>query len=203
MNDTVYCYPPDYQILRNKLNLHSASELDFFEREFVTFRAMQDLPRGDFDLDHLRALHFHLFQDIYEWAGDVRCVEISKGGSQFQFRRYIETGMGDVHRRIQAQGYLRGLSAERFSYKAGDIIGDVNYIHPFREGNGRTQLYFLKQLAQQAGHNIDLTQVKPAKWMVASRIAHRADYRIMRQCILDMIVEPQHRVDRGDREHGD
>jgi cell filamentation protein len=62
---------------------------------------------------------------------------------------------------------------------AGKIIGDVNYVHPFREGNGRTQLLFLEQLAAQAGHALDLMQLDPARWIAASRAAHDADYSLM------------------------
>ena len=56
-------------------------------------RSREPIPRGAFDLAHLRAIHRHLFQDIYDWAGELRTVEISKGRQQFQFRKFIETGM--------------------------------------------------------------------------------------------------------------
>lgn len=69
--------------------------------------------------------------------------------------------MADIHRRLEAATYLHGLSRENFAAQAGQIIGDVNYVHPFREGNGRTQLHYLKQLAAQAGHAIDLTCLNP------------------------------------------
>lgn len=103
MSDTEYCYPPDYTVLRNKLGLRDAKELEFFEREFVMQRIAQGAPSGDFGLAHLQAIHRHLFQDVYEWAGEIRTVEIAKGGSQFQFRRFIETGMADIHRRLAAR----------------------------------------------------------------------------------------------------
>jgi cell filamentation protein len=105
------------------------------------------VPSGAFDLAHLRAIHRHLFQDIYEWAGELRTVEINKGGHQFQFRRYIETGMADVHRRLVQGSFLRDLSVPEFAQQAAVIVGDVNYVHPFREGNGRTHAQYLKQLA--------------------------------------------------------
>ncbi|WP_405030014.1 Fic/DOC family protein [Neorhizobium sp. 2083] len=98
-------------------------------------RAREDIPQGDFDLKHLKAIHRHLFQDIFEWAGQVRTVEISKGESQFQFRQYIETGMADVYRRVVKSDFLRGLERSAFAAEAARIMGDVNYVHPFREGN--------------------------------------------------------------------
>ncbi len=183
MSDTRYCYPLDYTVLINKLDLKSADELNYFEREFVTQRIVQGVPTGQFDLAHLKAIHHHLFQDLYEWAGELREMEISKGGHQFQFRQYIETGMADVHRRIVAHGYLKGLSKSDFVGLAGEIMGDVNYVHPFREGNGRTQMQYLKQLTQHAGHEIDLTKIEAEDWMRASRQAHLGVYRPMSDCI--------------------
>jgi cell filamentation protein len=115
MSDEVYCYPPDYTVLKNRLDIRDAAELDRIERRTASQRAAEPIPSGSFNLAHLRAIHRHLFQDVYDWAGELRTVEISKGASQFQFRRYIETGMADVHRRIVAWNQLRGLDAETFA----------------------------------------------------------------------------------------
>lgn len=190
MSDTVYCYPPDYNVLKNKHGIRDQEILDRLERGLVHDRSFEPMPTGDFDLDHLRAIHHHLFQDIYDWAGDVRTVEISKGGSQFQAKDYIETGMEDVHRRILKHGYLRDLNAEEFSGLVGEIIGDVNYVHPFREGNGRTQIYYYKQLARQAGHDVDLTKLTQESWMAASRQAHQGNYDPMRDCLRLTLATP-------------
>lgn len=165
MADDPYVYPGT-RTLRNKLNIRDAAELDLAERRFAIIRARQGIPQGNFDLRHLKAIHHHLFQDIYEWAGQLRTVEISKGGSQFQFRQYIETGMADVHHRLAGANFLRGMERSAFANEAGKIIGDVNYVHPFREGNGRTQLQYLKQLAGQAGHALDLTQIDAVRWKI-------------------------------------
>jgi len=186
--DTEYCYPPSYSVLKNKLNILDESELDRVERRLVNARIVEGLPSGKFDLAHLKAIHRHLFQDIYDWAGEIRTVEISKGGSQFQFRRYIETGMADVHRRLVAADFLKSLNAAEFAKEAGPILGDVNYVHPFREGNGRTQMIYLKQLTVQAGHAIDLTSIERDAWMAASRQAHLGRYDAMRECIAKALV---------------
>lgn len=190
MSDPVYCYPPDYSVLKNKLDLRDAAQLDYVEREFVTQRTVQGIPSGDFDLAHLRAIHRHLFQDVYDWAGELRTVEIAKGGSQFQFRRYIATGMADVHRRLVAADYLRWLAPTDFAVHAGEIIGDVNYIHPFREGNGRTQMLYLEQLAAQAGHRLDLRMIVRDEWMAACIEAQRGQYAPLGTCIHKALLVP-------------
>ena len=173
-----YLYPT-VNVLRNKLGIANAGELDAVERLLVVQRIREGAPLGRFDLKHLQAIHRHLFQDVYEWAGQVRTVEISKGDSQFQLRQYIETGMADVHRRLTSVHFFRGRDPAAFAEGAGKVMGDINYVHPFREGNGRTQLQYLKQLGAQAGYNIRLDQVGRDAWMEASMAAHRADYRAM------------------------
>ena len=188
MSDPDYCYPPDFTVLRNRLDIRNLQSLESAERQFVAQRLLEAIPTGDFDLDHLKAIHHHLFQDIYEWAGEVRTVEIEKGGNQFQPRRFIETGMTDVHRRITAAAYFQGTSPEQFAGGAGPIMGDVNYIHPFREGNGRTQLQYLKQLAEQAGRAIDLTRLDRHAWMDASRRSHGGDHDAISQCVLRALL---------------
>jgi len=101
-----YVYPGT-AVLRNRLGITDARALDRVERRYVVQRSRRGVPDGLFDLDHLRAIHSHLFQDIYDWAGELRTVEINKGGHQFQFRRYIQTGMHDVHRRLVQSKFLK------------------------------------------------------------------------------------------------
>ena len=182
-----YVYPGT-GTLRNRLGIVDPEILDKVERRYVVLRSRRGIPSGSFDLNHLRAIHRHLFQDVYDWAGELRTVEISKGGSQFQFRQYIQTGMMDVHRRLTRAGFLKRLPAREFAREAGIIIGDINYIHPLREGNGRTQAQYLQQLAERAGHRLDFRRIEPAKWIEASKASHMADYSLMAEAIREAIV---------------
>jgi cell filamentation protein len=150
----------------------------------VWTRIQEGIPTGKFDLKHLRSIHRHLFQDVYEWAGEVRTVEISKGDSQFQFRQYIETGMADVYRRLSSSNFLEGFERTTFAARAAAIIRDVNYVHPFRDGNGRTQLQYLKPLSIRAGHPIDLTKIDATGWIEASKQAQLARYDRMETVIV-------------------
>ena len=182
MSDDPYVYPGTL-VLRNKPGIRDAALLDFHERELVTDRMALGVPSGQFDLRHLQAIHKHLFQDVYDWAGKLRTLDISKGGNQFQAMAYIQTGFGHVHGRLVAARFLAGLSGAEFAMRAGEIMGDVNYVHPFRDGNGRAQLQYLKQLAARAKHPIDLTKLTPAGWLHASREAHLGRYGAMREAI--------------------
>jgi cell filamentation protein len=173
-----YLYPAS-DVLRNKLGLTDSTRLEAMERLLVTQRIAEGVPAGIFDLSHLRAIHKHIFQDLYDWAGEIRRVEIAKDGDQFQFCRFIETGMANVHARLAQMDYLKGLNRSDFAREAGRIVGDVNYIHPFREGNGRVQLQYLNLLAANAGHPVNLSRINPQLWLDASRVAFRADYAPM------------------------
>jgi cell filamentation protein, protein adenylyltransferase len=188
-NDDPHVYPGT-ATLRNRFNYTDPAKLDRAERRLAADRATQPIPRGSFDLPHLCAIHRHLFQDIYDWAGELRTVEISKGSQQFQFRQFIETGMADVHRRLVRSRFLHGLSPTGFAEQAAVILGDINYIHPFREGNGRTQLQYLKQLAQDAGYTLDLAWINGPRWIEASMASHAADYRPMATVIAAALKGP-------------
>ncbi|MFM9864980.1 MAG: Fic/DOC family protein [Micropepsaceae bacterium] len=178
-----YVYPDAPAVLKNKFGIKNAERLDKVERRSVVQRVEEGVPRGNFDLDHLCAIHRHLFQDVYTWAGKTRTVELAKDGDQFHLVAYIQTGMADVHRRLVQRRFLAGLDAEDFAREVAQIIGDINYVHPFREGNGRTQMQFLKQLAQRAGHGIDLTRLHRKQWIEASRAAQLTNYEPMSKAI--------------------
>lgn len=178
---------PGTRVLRNKLGIADRAELDFAERRFAAQRTSEGAPGGDFDLAHLKAIHGHLFQDVYAWAGQVRTGDISKDGTAFQPLRFVESGMADVHRRVIKADYLRGLSADDFARKAGEIIGDVNYVHPFREGNGRTQLEYLRQLGERAGHPLDPGRLDRDQWIAASVASHSANYAPMAAAIGEQV----------------
>jgi cell filamentation protein len=191
-DDDPYIYPGT-SVLRNKLDIRDPDTLQRQERRLVTDRIIEGAPRGDFDLVHLRAIHRHLFQDLYDWAGEIRTVEISKGGNHFQFRQYIETGMADVHRRLVAEDYFHARDAAAFAQGAAAIVGDINYAHPFRESNGRAQLQYLKLLGERAGHPIDLSRLRRDAWIDASKEAHLARYGGMEECIEDALISARRR----------
>jgi len=179
-----YVYPGT-SVLRNQFDLRDQAALDQAERWHVTQRLAEGCPSGNFDLDHLRAIHLHLFQDVYPWAGEIRTVQLAKGNSAFLPARFIEQGMADVHSRLRAGSFLQGMERSAFVREAAAILGDVNHVHPFREGNGRVQMQYLLQLARQAGHPLEVRRIEPDRWLDASIRANRGDQlglaRVLRQ----------------------
>ena len=164
-----YCYPGT-TVLINRLGLRDQAQLDAFEAEVTAERAAQSLPAGRFGYAHYRAIHRHLFQDVYAWAGKVRTIIISKGGNTFCYPKQIDREMRSLFHTLAAAHNYRELDARTFAGRAAHFLAELNAIHPFREGNGRTQLSFLVALAERAGHPISLEGFNP-KAMLEATIA--------------------------------
>lgn len=161
-----YCYPGT-TVLKNKLHLKSQVELDSFEAEITAQRAEEPLPAGRLSYSHYQAIHRHLFQDVYDWAGKIRTVRISKGGSMFCFPESIDREMSNLFQALARLKHLKGTKTNEFAAKAAHCLAELNAIHPFREGNGRTQLTFLVLLAETAGHPLAMQRLDPDEVMQA------------------------------------
>ncbi|MFI4951355.1 MAG: Fic/DOC family protein [Caulobacterales bacterium] len=161
-----YCYPGS-TVLRNIPDLRSAEELDRFEAAATTQRADEPLPAGRLSILHYCAIHRHLFQDVFAWAGRPRTVRLGKSGSAFCYPEHIEREMRALFTGLKAGRFLRGLPPDAFAAEAASFLATLNAIHPFREGNGRTQMTFLALLADQAGHSLHLDRLQPETFLEA------------------------------------
>lgn len=162
-----YCYPGS-AVLKNRLDLRDQAALAAFEAEITAQRAAEPLPAGRLSYAHYRAIHRHLFQDVYTWAGRLRAVRLAKGGNAFCYPEHIDREMRRLFADLAAQGYFRALEATTFTQRATHFLAELNAIHPFREGNGRTQLTFLALLAEQADHPLRLERLDPQEILAAT-----------------------------------
>lgn len=184
-----YVYP-DTQVLQNRLDIRDAETLKQVERVSTAQRMMELLPKVALTYDGYKALHHHLFEEIYAWAGVPRSVNLIKGETLFAPPGRVDPSMEQRFSLIRQEKALRGLSPTRFAERAAEHISEINAIHPFREGNGRTQRAFLKVLAQQAGHVLDLSRIEPAPWNQASILGIALEYRPMAAVIASALVAP-------------
>jgi cell filamentation protein len=153
-------------VLRNKLGLKDADALHEAEYAHTAGRIQQLVKHpipGNFDIAHLCAIHKHIFQDVYDWAGKPRTVNISKENSLFCLCEYMPSWMNDIHGRLIKDDYLRGLDKPAFVDKITHFHGDVDGLHPFREGNGRATRVFIDQLTRQAGYVLDQEKIEQNK----------------------------------------
>ena len=169
-----YCYPGT-TVLKNKLDLTDAKELEAFEAEVSDSRADEELPAGDLDFQHFKAIHRHLFQDVYDWAGEVRNVRISKDGSMFCYPENIAGEANKLFSQLKQDKFLKELSSKDFATKSAQFLEYLNAIHAFREGNGRTQLSYFLFLAEHAGHPIDLDAFEPEQFLNAMIASFKGD----------------------------
>src|SRR5260221_6076800 len=119
-----YCYPGT-TVLKNELDLRDAAELADFEAEVSDARADEEAPVGDLDFKHFKAVHGHLFQDVYDWAGEIRTVRISKDGSMFCYPENIEGEARKLFTQLKQDGYLKNLSAKDFAEKSAHFLSEL------------------------------------------------------------------------------
>lgn len=184
--DSFYCYPGTF-VLKNKLNILDENELKTAEREITSLRTAQALTsriEGSFDFKHLAKIHNFLFGDIYEWAGTIRTVNISKG-NQFCLCQFIQSQMDEIFQKLMNENYLKDYKnknevAKRLAY----YLGEINSIHPFREGNGRTQRMFIEHLAASLSYRLDFMKITSSEMLEASAQAFILDYTLMEELMI-------------------
>ena len=180
--DDFYCYP-NSKVLRNKLNIQDEKTLDAAEREITGLKAVEftsDPFIEELDFNYIKKLHQFLFSDIYDWAGITRTIDISKGNIFCQ-HELIEVNAEALMGELRAEGYL--LHADNIAERLAYYLGDLNSIHPFREGNGRVQRLFISELARRAGYTLDFSNITPKEMIIASDQAFHHNYEPLEQII--------------------
>ena len=187
--DDTYCYPGT-DVLRNKAEITNAEDLDAYEGELSTLRSIEILENpvfGQFDLAHLQRIHLALFQDVYDWAGEIRTVDISRGNSRFANVRFIESAANDIFNKLARENWLKGLGADALSQRLAHYLSEINALHPFREGNGRVQRIFISQLSQSAGYQLDYSDLEQEQIYRAMELAFNGDESILANLILERL----------------
>jgi cell filamentation protein len=128
-----------------------------------------------FDLDHLRLLHRWLFGDVYAWAGEIRTIPMIKDRSEFANPRFIESGAKQLFKKLRQERTLRDVAAPDLPLRLAYYFGELNALHPFREGNGRTQRLFLRQLLDLRGLLLAWDQVSADEIVAVSVAVHIGD----------------------------
>ena len=164
------CYPYT-AVLINVLGIQNQADLDAVEGTIVPAKAAlweANPLAASLDFAHYCAIHQFLFEDLYAWAGKTRTVDISKKGTQFCPAAQIDKTASAIFSRLKRQNFLVGLDRAHFVSAIVDFYERTNELHPFREGNGRTQRVFLSQLARHAGYTLDFGRVNPDDLMIAT-----------------------------------
>ncbi|KAB8287875.1 toxin-antitoxin system, toxin component [Bifidobacterium ramosum] len=184
-------------ILCNLVGATTYDELQNAEGEFVALRMNEfftrPIPPMSGSLDDFRMLHRILFQDIYDWAGEIRTVEIRKnveGAEFFLPSTNIAMGVGWARGELRKDNMLVGLDLPRFAQRLAYHYDNYNFIHPFREGNGRVQRLFWTLFCHDAGYDLDWRLVSGEENDEASRLAAEDQNYTMLEAIFRRIASP-------------
>ncbi len=157
--------------LINKLNIRDEKILAEVEGR-ITFAKSSTLVKepinSNFDFEHYKAIHKYLFDDLYDWAGQIRTVNLSKKGTQFAKADEIERIADACFKRLADNNYFRNMDFKDFVENIIDFYCVTNDLHPFREGNGRVQRIFIAQLIRFNGYDIDFNMIDTDELMMAT-----------------------------------
>ena len=165
-----YCYK-NSNVLINKLDIHNEKVLQKFEAKITAAKLLALRKKGiigNFDTQHLIDIHTYLFEDIYPFAGKFRNENIAKGVFRFAEFEYIEPELERLLNELKSENYLEGLSKEDLTQRLAYYLSELNVLHPFREGNGRTIREFIRELALKNGYVLNLSNVSPSDFLRAS-----------------------------------
>lgn len=186
------CYPGT-TCLVNKLGIQDELALAETEAAVVLGKAslldQQPIP-GVFDFDHYKRIHQFLFCDLYDWAGQIRTINLSKKGTAFVPAAEIELCAVACFKRL-AEFSGEGMSHRELAEEVADFYHTVNMLHPFREGNGRTQRIFFTQWIRSLGYDFDLSSVEPDAFMIATIYAAQGVMDQLADFFEQMIEQPQ------------
>lgn len=167
---SIYCYL-DTNVLKNKLNIRDNKLLKNAEEEITLIKQMELLRNpiiGNFTKTHLMNIHKFIFEDIYPFAGKIRKEQISKADTMFYPPDLINRELEKVFSKIKERSMLKEKDTEKIFDNLAYVMAELNIIHPFREGNGRTIREFIRLMAKKSNYNINWGNVDKAELLDAS-----------------------------------
>lgn len=163
--DSAYCYKGT-NVLINLLNIRDNKTLQRAESRIVAtklFELRKNEMIGNFDVEHFIKIHKFLFEDIYPFAGKFRTENIAKGYFSFAEWEYIDTELRKLLEKLHKSNLLKNDTRAELVKDLAYYLAELNVLHPFREGNGRTIREFIRELAYKNGYLLDLQKVEPSE----------------------------------------
>lgn len=184
------CYPGS-TVLINKFGLKDQNKLDIVERQIVLLKGTEIERNAVFsnvDFNYYKEIHRQLFEDIYDWAGTVRTINISKKGTVFSKHDNIEEIGQLKFKRLVKLNYLNNMDESSFFNELTELYNELNMLHPFREGNGRTLRLFITLLVRNTGRDISFAGCDSDLLMIATIKAAQGDLSMLKS-IFESIVK--------------
>lgn len=179
-------------VLRNLLGISSSEELEDAEADITAavIASIPDKPAlGDFNLEHLKNIHWELFNTIYSWAGETRTVEIAKESTHFANSDVMEQAAKTLFDELHNEKLLKDLPRGQYAQRLAHYYSEINILHPFREGNGRTERVFFSQLVAVARYRLAWERMDAGNNLRACIAAYEGDESLL-ATMLDQLLEP-------------
>ena len=186
------CYP-DTTVLVNKLDIRTQELLTEAESVLVTsfsVKLEKTMRFENVDFDYYKNLHRQMFSDLYDWAGTVRKINISKKGTVFCNASDIERIGTLKFERLKKQKFLKEMKNDEFLDELTDLYHELNMLHPFREGNGRTLRLFVTLLVRNTGRDIDFNNADSDLLTIATIRAAQGDKSLLRSVFGELVLSP-------------
>lgn len=167
---TCDCYPGT-KILINKIDIRNEQQLAENEQMITAIKLAQleeEHLASNFDFNSYKNIHLFLFEDLYEWAGKIRTINISKKGTHFCNIDSIDNIGNACFSRLKEENYFKGYTFDEYIENIAELYSDLNMLHPFREGNGRTERAFFVQLIRYSGYDIQFSEIDTDLLMVST-----------------------------------
>ncbi|RKQ39447.1 putative adenosine monophosphate-protein transferase Fic [Enterobacter sp. R1(2018)] len=178
------------QVLRNRLDIRESERLKEAELQLTALRAATiELGPQRMGLPWLCSIHQQLFQDVYDWAGELRKVDIYQGDTRFCHFEYIENEGNDLMQELEDERYLSDLEKPEFIECLAHYYCEINVLHPFRIGSGRAQRVFFEQLAIHAGYMLDWSEVEQDTWQAANQAGALGDLKPLTAIFTKVVSE--------------
>lgn len=182
-----YCYPGT-QILRNRLGIVDEANLNQAERDVSASAANEiEYCLPPYDLAALQKIHRQLFDELYDWAGEIRTIDISKDTTRFCTASRVAPEANKLFAACAKTDWFAGLDRNALIGAVAELFGDLNMVHPFREGNGRAQRILFEHIIIYAGYEISWWGIGPREWAQANIDAVVCNYgamqRVFERCI--------------------
>jgi cell filamentation protein len=160
------------EVYVNRLAIRDVTLLEKTERAFTDRRALQGFPAKAHHRSYagFKAIHRHLFQDLYDWAGKERTYTTGRGPLPFAVPEHISSWTEQQFSELKRVNFLADTAVHEFADAAARLVNEINAAHPFIDGNGRTQRFWLRMLAGSAGYGLAITETDRQLWNEASRI---------------------------------
>lgn len=175
-NTDTYCYHKS-NVLMNKLNITNNDMLEKAELEITSYKASEvEFSPPPYDMQYWKNIHKSLFYELYEWAGKVRNIGMTKGKTQFCNPKFIEQEADKLFQTLMRNNYWIDSSHEQLIITGAELYAELNMLHPFREGNGRSQRILFEHIFANCGYRIHWDTTTKENWIEANIAGAKCNY---------------------------